>query len=116
MTDCRSTLTLAAERPYVSRASDPAWKTGAFFRTSGRPVHSPGGSLAAQGESGADGRDGIDLPPGVWFRNEEAREMVVFSEQYDFVISLLLLQDHPPFYVGEEAPIEDAFDHLTGRL
>ncbi len=99
-----------------SRASDPAWKTGAFFRTSGRPVHIPSGSLAAQEDRGAEGRDGIELPPGVWFSNEEAREMVVFSEQYEFVISLLLLQDHPPFYMVEEEPIKDAFDHLTGRL
>lgn len=86
------------------------------LRTSGRPVHIPSGSLAAQEDRGAEGRDGIELPPGVWFSNEEAREMVVFSEQYEFVISLLLLQDHPPFYMVEEEPIKDAFDHLTGRL
>lgn len=98
-----------------SRASDPAWKTGAFFRISGPPMHVPDRSLAAQGGHGTDGRDGTDQPPGVWFPNEEAREMVVFSEQYDFVISLLLLADHAPYCEIEEEPIEDMYDRFLGQ-
>jgi hypothetical protein len=37
-----------------------------------------------------DGRAGVNLPAGVWFP-EEVREMTIFAEQYDFVVSLLLL-------------------------
>ncbi len=99
-----------------SRASEPAWKSGAFFRTSGPPVPIPEQSLAARGGRGFDGRGGTDLSPGTWFRNEEAREMVVFSEQYDFVISLLLLADHAPSYELDEEPVEDAFDRFADHV
>ena len=46
---------------------------------------------------------------------EGAREMVVFSEQYDFVISLLLLADHTPYCEIEEEPIEDMYDRFLGQ-
>lgn len=98
-----------------SRASEPAWTSGAFFRTSGPPVPIPEQSLAARGGRGADGREGTDLSPGTWFRDEEAREIVVFSEQYDFAISLLLLADHAPFREIEEEPIEDMYDRFLGQ-
>jgi hypothetical protein len=48
-----------------SRASTPAWKTGAFFRTSGAPVEIPSRSLASRQDMIIDGRTGIELPAGV---------------------------------------------------
>jgi IrrE N-terminal-like domain len=44
-----------------SRASTPAWKTGAFFRTSGPPIPVPSQSPGHD----HDGRTGIELPAGV---------------------------------------------------
>ncbi len=38
--------------------------------------------------------------------------MVVFSEQYEFVISLLLLADHASYYDIDEEPTEDMLDRL----
>jgi hypothetical protein len=78
-----------------SRASDAAAKTGAVFRTSGSPIEIPARSLAASQDQLADGRAGVLHGPGVWF-GEEVREMTIFSEQYDFTVTLLLLEDHGP--------------------
>ena len=46
----------------------------------------PEQSLAAKQDMTFDNRGGATLPPGVWFR-EEVKEMTVFSEQYDMVMS-----------------------------
>lgn len=74
-----------------ARSSDRALKTGAYFKTSRATIPVPPGSLAAQTVTGELPRNGIELPMGVWFREEPCREMTVFSEQYDFAISLLQL-------------------------
>jgi len=76
-----------------ARSSTNALRTGAFFRTSGSPIPVPTGSLAEQGSSDGSVKDGIVLRPGTWFKEEPCREMAVFSEQYEFTISLLLLSN-----------------------
>lgn len=92
-----------------SRASEPALKSGAFFRTAGLTVPVPEASLAArQSKVGDTGL--IDHPAGIWLQ-EEVREMTVFSEHYDFVLSLLLLGDRPRFQIREKEQ-EDAFDRF----
>jgi hypothetical protein len=94
-----------------SRASGPALKTGAFFRTSRGPIEVPPASLAATRDPLADGRVGVLHGPGVWFR-EEVQEMTIFSEQYDFVVVLLLLEDQP-WYIPQGAdPEEDTYDRF----
>ena len=55
----------------------------------------PERSLAAKQDMTFDNRAGAMLPPGVWFP-EEVKEMTVFSEQYDLVMSVLLLDDAEP--------------------
>jgi hypothetical protein len=75
-----------------SRASSPALRTGAFFRTSGAPVPIPADSLAGEKNTCVDGRLGVDQEAGVWF-GEPVREMTIFAEQYDFTVTLLLLED-----------------------
>jgi hypothetical protein len=75
-----------------SRASKPAFKTGAFFRTSGPPVAIPADSLASRQDMIVDGRAGVQLPAGVWLP-EPVREMTIFAEQYDFAVTLLLLEN-----------------------
>jgi hypothetical protein len=94
-----------------SRASDAALKTGAFFRTSGAPVEIPAASLAATHDHLVDSRTGVLHAPGVWF-GEEVREMTIFSEQYDFTVSLLLLEDRDRYIQLEPDPEEDTYDRF----
>jgi hypothetical protein len=94
-----------------SRSSEAALKTGAFFRTSGAPVEIPAASLAATQDQLADGRTGVLHAPGVWF-SEEVREMTIFSEQYDFTVSLLLLEDRDRYLQLEPDPEEDTYDRF----
>ena len=94
-----------------SRSSDAALKTGAFFHTSGAPVEIPAASLAASQDHLADGRTGVLHAPGVWF-GEEVREMTIFSEQYDFTVSLLLLEDRDRYLQLEPDPEEDTYDRF----
>jgi hypothetical protein len=78
-----------------ARSSTAALKTGAFFRTSAGPIEIPATSLAARPELVMAGTEAIDHDQNVWFP-EPVIEMVVLAEQYEFVISLLLLRDDPP--------------------
>jgi hypothetical protein len=97
-----------------SRSSKPALRTGAFFRTSGAPVEIPPASLAGRQDLLVDGRTGIDLPAGVWLR-EDVREMTIFADQYDFVVTLLLLaQDAAAIWHGEEVE-EDVYDRVAAH-
>lgn len=84
-----------------SASSDAARKTGASFRTKGAPLKIPAPSLAAVQDSSDESRTGCNLAPGVWF-NEEVREMTIFAEQYDFALSLLLLENVPRYARREE--------------
>jgi hypothetical protein len=98
-----------------SRASGPALKTRAFFRTSRGPIEIPPESLAATRDLLTDGRTGVLHAPGVWFP-EEVREMTIFSERYDFVVTLLLLEDAGRYIPSDHEPEEDTFDRLTRGL
>lgn len=91
-TERRAVLVLSREG-YILWAwsSEPALKSGAFIRTSGQVVPVPDGSVAARPEAFADLRLGVDLAPGIWFR-ESCREMSIVSESYDFTISLIHLE------------------------
>jgi hypothetical protein len=97
-----------------SRASEAAAKTGAVFRTSGNPIEIPPQSHAAIQDGLIDGREGIQHPAGVWFR-EDVREMTIFSEQYDFTISLLLLEDRDRYFQLEPDPEEDTYDRFGSQ-
>lgn len=75
-----------------ARSSQRALKTGAFYRTSRGPIPIPQGSIAGRQIAIDSPRAGANLPAGVWLQ-EPCREMTIFSENYDFTISLLQLQD-----------------------
>lgn len=96
-----------------ARSSRNALKTGAFFRTSRGPIEIPMASHAATLDPSVDGRLGVRHDPGVWFP-EPVREMTIFSEQYDFVISLLLLEDVHG-YRYEEEETSDIYDRFVAR-
>jgi hypothetical protein len=97
-----------------SRASKPALRTGAFFRTSGPPIAIPADSLAGRQDMIVDGRAGVELPAGVWFA-EPVREMTIFAEQYDFAVTLLLLENRHGYMQLDAEPDEDVYDRLTSR-
>ena len=97
-----------------SRASEAALRTGAVFRTSGAPIEIPSSSLAATQNQPVDGSVGVLHRPGVWFP-EETREMTIFSEQYDFTISLLLLEDRDRYMPLDAEPEEDTYDRFAGQ-
>ncbi|WP_312808435.1 ImmA/IrrE family metallo-endopeptidase [Agrobacterium cavarae] len=94
-----------------ARSSEAALKTGAFFRTSEGPIEIPATSLPNRQDLLVDGRATIDHGPGVWFR-EPAREMTVYAEQYDFAISLLVLDDARPFALFDAEDEADVFDKM----
>lgn len=95
-----------------TRSSSAALKTGAFFRTSRGPIEIPTQSLAARQDLLVDGRTGIAQPAGMWF-SEEVREMTIFSESYDFVVTLLLLENRDGWMALDSEPEEDMFDRFT---
>ena len=71
----------------------------------------PAATLAGRADL-VDGRTGVDLPGGVWLR-EEVREITIFADQYEFAISLLMLSNDAPAWQGEE-PVEDVFERFVG--
>ncbi|MGD9879328.1 MAG: ImmA/IrrE family metallo-endopeptidase [Reyranella sp.] len=95
-----------------ARSSTPALKTGVFYRTSAGPIEIPAASLAVQRDRVVDGRGAADHDPGVWF-NEPVREMTVVAEQYDFVVSLLLLNDDGRIWVFNEEAETDTYDRMS---
>lgn len=95
-----------------SRASEQALKTGAFFRTSRGPIEIPSGSLARRQNTLIDGRSGVESSAGVWF-DEPVREMTIFAEQYDFTVTLLLLQNEARDFRDSDPEI-DTFEKFTG--
>lgn len=78
-----------------ARSSQSALNSGAFFRTRGRVVPLPVGSLAACDHIVAPERQGIELAAHEWFPNEPKdmtlREMKIVSDRYEQTISLLIL-------------------------
>lgn len=98
-----------------ARSSTPALKSGAFFRTANTPpVPIPSVSLAAQ-RNLVDGSKGVaDMDGGTWL-GEPCREEVLFSDQYDFTISLLHLGEVASRFELEEEGEEDTFDRMASR-
>jgi hypothetical protein len=114
-TEKRAVLVISRDGYILWSRSSPAdLQTGALFRTKARTIALPTASLAARQDRLFDGRAGVDVAEGVWLR-EPVREMTVFADQYDFAISLLLLQDDVwPAWHGEETET-DVFDRFHAR-
>jgi hypothetical protein len=111
----RAVLVVAREDFILwSRASDTALKTGASSAPPAYRSKSLSPSLAATRDQLTEGRSGVLHGPGVWF-DEEVREMTIFSEQYDFTITLLLLGDRDRYIQLEPDPEEDTYDRFIGR-
>ena len=75
-----------------ARSSKAAYRSGVYFKTSNRPpIPIPVNSLAAGRITTENQRKGVKLPSGVWFK-EACEEIVVFSELYEFTISVIQLE------------------------
>jgi len=105
-----------------SWASRKALRTRARFRFSKETIPIPEASLAAQTTRHPDARVGIDVPARVWFQEEPAdmslREMRVVSDQYDLVITLLILPDRDPWEKednDEDELLVDVSSHFIRR-
>jgi hypothetical protein len=78
-----------------ARSSQSALRSGAFFRTRGRVVPIPQGSLAAQEGLVTTERQGVELLARTWFPREPKdmmlREMKIVSDRYERTMTLLIL-------------------------
>ena len=97
-----------------ARSSQSALRSGSYFKTADRPpIEVPVTSLAANPGMLAAGQAEMDHAAGIWLA-EPVCEMALHAEQYDFVLSLLILDDAPQRYVLEDADEpEDLFDRFT---
>jgi hypothetical protein len=93
-----------------ARSSEPALKTGAFFRTSNGPIELSQYSLPLNPQYMTDGKGEMDHPKGVWL-GEPVREVAISAEQYDFSLSLLLLEDSSPRDFAEDSEL-DTYDRM----
>ncbi|MBX9862370.1 MAG: ImmA/IrrE family metallo-endopeptidase [Hyphomicrobium sp.] len=96
-----------------ARSSKAALQTGAYFKTVDQPpIEIPASSLPLNPMRLVDGKGSIDHMAGVWLP-EPVREMTILAEQYDFSLSLLLLDDRAGPTIAEDEPVEDTFDRFT---
>lgn len=99
-----------------ARSSPAALRSGAFFKTVGRPpIAIPAGSLAAQPELLEKSRGQMAHDGDVWFV-EPCEEIALASDQYDFTISLLHLERVIRLSRFDEEADEDSFDVMTRRM
>jgi hypothetical protein len=90
-----------------AKSNTPAFQSGAFIRTKNLTVPVPLSALAGAGVAAIRENNTRDHEGGVWIA-EPVRELAVASDQFDFVISLLLLSSQPRFSI-EQAEEEDTF-------
>ena len=95
-----------------ARSSQPALRTGVYFKTSAGPIEIPAAALPLHPELLVDGRGGIEHGRGVWL-GEPVREMTVFAEHYDFSLSLLQLEDARFVFHDEGEAESDLYDRVV---
>jgi len=90
-------------------SSEPAAKAGAFFRTKTQTIPIPPGSITANDGFQSE-RRGMDVPTTIWFPHAEQgsflREMKLYSDHYDCVITLLVLPRHATMWPPRD-PMSD---------
>lgn len=94
-------------------SSEPALKSGRYFRTSGGPVEVPPRSLVGQSVFTEEARAGVKHPEGVWF-NEPTKEMTLRAEQYDLNYTILQFPNSLPVFRHDEPDEPDTYDRFMG--
>ena len=98
-----------------ARSSEPALKSGLYYKTRNRPpVEIPASALAAQRSIVSGPTGDAEDERSVWL-NEPCKEFVLFSDQYDFTISLLHFGDAAAWSERDEEPEEDTYDRMIRR-
>jgi len=95
-------------------SSEPALKSGRYFRTSAAPVEVPSRSLVGQSTFTEEARAGVKLPEGVWF-NEPTKEMTLRAERYDLNYTLLQFADAAPIFRQAEPDQPDVYDRFVRK-
>lgn len=106
----RRAILVVSREGYIlwASSSDRAYRTGAYFRTvGGPPIEVPVQSLVTEKLAA---KNILTHGKGVWF-DEPCVEEVIISDQYDFSISLLHLEDKETV-LDEKEVSEDALDHF----
>jgi len=98
-----------------ARSSKRALKTGAFFRTAGQPpIPVPDCALPMKRDTLDGSKGSIPHDAGVWFK-EPCEELALFSDQYDFTISLLHLENMKGGYTYIEENEDDVYERMIRR-
>lgn len=99
-----------------ARSSQPAFRSGRFYRTATETFMLPDGSLACQGNFNSEGKISGVLPAGVWFP-EEVEETSLFARRYDLTLTLLHLPKEisGPRWIQDADDEPDTFDKMTAR-
>lgn len=88
-------------------------KSGVFFRARQQVTPLPDESLAAGKTSVLKPEQGVMLNSGIWAKDEDVFESVIFSEYHEMAVSLLIYPDSPPAR-SQDLPVEyrdeDPFD------
>ncbi len=95
-------------------SSEPALKSGRYFRTSGSPIEVPPLSAVGRGAFTDDARAGIAHSAGVSF-DEPVRELSIRFPHYDLNYTLLHLSNDIEHVGLAEPHVEDTFDRFDTR-
>jgi len=93
-------------------SSEPAFKMGRYFKTSGSPIEVPLLSCVGRAKFDEQVRAGVQQPAGVWF-DEPVREFSVRSERYDLDYTLLHLRSAAAHVDLVEPHVEDTYDRFA---
>ncbi|MGP9790964.1 ImmA/IrrE family metallo-endopeptidase [Roseinatronobacter sp. NSM] len=96
-------------------SSDPALRTGAYFKTSGRPpIEIPRSSIPAMDAELVRRKATREHDAGIWFK-EPCIEHALVSEVHDFALSLLHLGDAASRFELSEEPEQETYDRMISR-
>jgi hypothetical protein len=116
-TDRRAILVISKDGFILwARSSQPALRTRLYFKTRNRPpIGIPATSLAAR-RAAVDGRTGeAEHERSAWL-NTPCKEHVLFSDQYDFTISLLHFDEAAVWSEPDAETEADTYDRMTSRV
>lgn len=98
-----------------ARSSKSALKCGLYYKTRNLPpIEVPDASLAGQRSQVAGYAAETEHDHEVWL-GTRCKEYVLFSDRYDFTLSLIHFDDRTIRPEQEEAPEEDAYDRMISR-
>jgi hypothetical protein len=93
-------------------SSEPALRSGRYFKTSESPVEVPPFSCVGRAEFNGQARSGVQQPAGVWF-DEPVKELSIRSAKYDLNYTLLHLESDIVRASLGEPHVEDTFDRFS---